>query len=98
MFPAAASATPRQQRCKESGRRGRRKARGKGREGQEEGGREILQGQAPSGRNPREASAAETRGPKERALFLFPLSFRHKMGTVGDYLGNPKSGMTQWFK
>lgn len=49
------------------------------------GGREILEGQAPWG----------SAGSRERELSLSLPAFRHETGTVGDYLGNPKSGMTQ---
>lgn len=97
LFPAAASATPRQQRCKESGRRGRR-GRGEGRRDGErgrKGGREILEGQAPLREKPARGERRGYAGSREQVLFLFPLSFWHKTGTVGDYLGNPKSGMTQ---
>jgi hypothetical protein len=50
-----------------------------------EGEREILEGQAPRG----------SAGSREQALPLSLPAFRHETGTVGDYLGNPKSGMTQ---
>lgn len=93
LFPAAVRATPSQQRCEESGRRGRGREGGTGKEGGTEGGRSS-RAKHPSGRNPREARAG-MRGVPRAALLLFLLAFWHKTGTVGDYLGNPKSGMTQ---
>lgn len=66
-----------------------------GRERGRDGGREILEGQAPLGEKPARGERRECAGSQERALLLFLLAFWHKTGTVGDYLGNPKSGMTQ---
>lgn len=69
LFPAAARATPRQQRCEESGRRGRGREGGTGIEGGTEGGRSS-RARHPSGRNPREASAGMRGVPRAGALSL----------------------------
>lgn len=75
--------------------------RGEGEEGRRDGeggrerGREILKGRAPLREKPARGERRRYAGSQKRALFLFSLSFWHKTGTVGDYLGNPKSGMTQ---
>lgn len=62
LFPAAVRATPGQQHCKESGRRGRG-------EGGREGGN-LLEGQAPLGEKP---ARGDLRGPKSGRSFSFRL-------------------------
>lgn len=65
----------------------------RGWEGRREGGRSS-RAKHPSGKNPQEAGAGDTRVRRAGAL-SFRLLSGNETGTVGDYLGNPKSGMTQ---
>lgn len=89
--------TPRQpaalQRGQEAGAEGGNEGLGGRRRRGREGGRE---GDPRGLGTPQGATlgSGDTRVPRAGAL-SFPLAFWQETGTVGEYLGNPKSGMTQ---